>query len=138
MRKNRAKITKRQISRATISCTNHIPAYPRPANHVAVCQSPPAVHCLAGRAAKTTSVFLSIDVEGCYTNWEAIKSLVLRINRDIMNAEKPVEEMDVREVFILIEKHFNTEVAEKFEGTFNKCQNRFVDFVTESYTCILQ
>lgn len=28
-----------------------------------------------------------------------------------MNAEKPVEEMDVREVFILIEKHFNTEVA---------------------------
>lgn len=99
---------------------------------------PPAVHCLAGRAAKTTSVFLSIDVEGCYTNWEAIRSLVLRINRDIMNAEKPVEEMDVREVFILIEKHFNTEVAEKFEGTFNKCQNRFVDFVTESYTCILQ
>lgn len=55
-----------------------------------------------------------------------------------MNAEKPVEEMDVRGVFILIEKHFNTEVAEKFEGTFNKCQNRFVDFVTESYTCILQ
>ena len=51
-----------------------------------------------------------------------------------MNAKKPVEEMDVREVFILIEKHFNTEVAEKFEGTFNKCQNRFVDFVTESYT----
>ena len=42
VRKNRAKITKRQISRATISCTNHIPAYPRPANHVAVCQSPPA------------------------------------------------------------------------------------------------
>lgn len=41
--------------------------------------------------------------------------------------EKSVEEMDVREVFHFIEKQFNTEVAEKFEGRFNKCQNRFVD-----------
>ena len=33
--------------------------------------------------------------------------------------EKPVEEMDVRDVLHFIEKQFNTEVAEKFEGTFN-------------------
>lgn len=38
--------------------------------------------------------------------------------REIMN-EKLVEEMDVRDVLHFIEKQFNTEVAEKFEGTFN-------------------
>lgn len=38
-----------------------------------------------------------------------------------MNVEKLVEEMDVCEVFILIEKYFNIEVVEKFEGIFNKC-----------------
>jgi len=114
---------KAAISRATISCSNHIPAYPHPANHVAI-KSPPRNSPLTSCLARCEGFDLSIDFEGSFTSGSVLvfSSTIC----EIMN-EKPVEEMDVCEVLHFIEKQFNTEVAEKFEGTFNKCQTRFVD-----------